>query len=452
MLSTLVVSGLLATSCTTVPNRDVLTAGAPSPAGGSSPSTTTVASRVSGRLLCPPGVGQGSPGVSAHEINIGAISTLSGPIAADFANFVPGMQAYFDMVNAQGGVEGRKIVLKDNLDDAGIPSQFTALAHELIDGNRDFAVGVSSFFFNPSYFVQTCTPTYGYNVTGNWAGPPNLFAAGGSVQAYANLVPAVSYLMRKLNLRSIALLSYDVSSSSAACEETARLLQSNGYKVSYTDFGLSPINADLTPDVQRIKAAGSDFILSCMDVNGNISLLQDLREYGVSHVTELWLNGNDQSVLDHYTKLMQGVYFFIGHVPFTAATKFPGAYPGLEEYLKAMETYSPAVVDDELAVDGWMSAALLVDGIRAAGGDLTQANVVAQTNRFTEFTADGLTTPVDWETGHSVGADYTCFAIIQVRGDAFEPVFTRGSQVFTCVDENVKHPHRIPDPPGTPGG
>ena len=45
------------------------------------------------------------------EIKVAAISTQTGILAADFGSLVPGVRAYFDMVDAHGGVDGRKIVL-----------------------------------------------------------------------------------------------------------------------------------------------------------------------------------------------------------------------------------------------------------------------------------------------------------------------------------------------------
>ncbi len=83
------------------------------------------------------------------------------------------------MINAEGGINGRKLMLAYNLDDGGNPSQFTQLTHTLIDQDHAFAVMVAAYWFTPNYFVETGTPTYGYNVSGNWQGPPNLFAAGG---------------------------------------------------------------------------------------------------------------------------------------------------------------------------------------------------------------------------------------------------------------------------------
>src|ERR1019366_8702471 len=150
---------------------------------GSSPATPGASTSAPSTTIgtTPSTGGSSSPGVTPTAINVGAISTRTGAIASDFDGLAPGVQAYFDMINAEGGINGRKLVLAYNLDDGGQPSQFTQLTHTLIDQDHAFAVMVASYWFTPNYFVETKTPTYGYNVSGNWAGPDNLFAAGGSV-------------------------------------------------------------------------------------------------------------------------------------------------------------------------------------------------------------------------------------------------------------------------------
>ena len=82
------------------------------------------------------------------------------------------MIAYFKTINAEGGINGRKIVLTSNLDDGGSSSQFVQDVHTLIDQDHVFAVGVASAWFTPNYFVETGTPTYGYNVSANWQTAP----------------------------------------------------------------------------------------------------------------------------------------------------------------------------------------------------------------------------------------------------------------------------------------
>jgi ABC-type branched-subunit amino acid transport system substrate-binding protein len=389
--------------------------------------------------------------VTRHEIKVAAISTLSGILAADFGSLVPGVKAYFSMVDAHGGVDGRKIVLAYDLDDAGLASQFQSATHTAIDQDHAFAVAVSSYWFTPSYFAATCTPTYGYNVDGNWAGPPNLFAAGGSVLTLRTIAPAVAYLVDRTRSKSIAILAYGVSTSSDLCRTTGDLLRRAGYRVSFTDLQLPPIDANLAPDVQRIQRAGADFVISCMTVTGNVGLARDIQQYGL-HVHQLWFDGADASVVKKYTKLLQGVYFDVQTVPESAATRFPGVYPGLTTYLKAMKRYAPGYADNALALDGWVSAALMVAGIEAAGRHLTQASVVAATNRITDFTAGGLQEPVDWKTAHTLPTRVACSAFEQVKGTVVAPALGKGKQVFLCFEvSKVRHPHPVAPPPGLPG-
>lgn len=423
-------------------------------AGSGAPGAEAVAWRTkapSSSTSCKPGTGTGAPGVTSKTIDVAAISTLSGILAADFGSLVPGLEAYFDMVNAEGGVDGRTMQLAYNLDDAGLSSQFQADTHTAIDQDHAFAVAVSSYWFTPTYFAETCTPTYGYNVDGNWSGPPNLFAAGGSELQLKTIVPAVAYLLDRTKSTSVAIVAYNVSSSSDLCRTTGTLLRKAGYDVSFTDLKLTPIDANLTPDVQRMQRAGANFVVSCMTVTGNVALARAIQQYGL-HVHQLWFDGADSTVVKKYESLLQGVYFNVQNVPESAARKFPGVYPGLTTYLKAMNRYSPGYAGNALALDGWESAALMVAGIKAAGPHLTQAAVVAATNKLTDFTAGGLEEPVDWATAHTQPTTVACSAFEQVRGTQVEPVLGKGKQVYLCFDTaKVRHPVPVAGPRGLPG-
>ena len=119
-----------------------------------------------------------APGVTSNSITVGTISTQTGTLASNFSSLIYGERAYYNYINAQGGVNGRKINYKYALDDGGNPTTFNQLANTLINQDHVFAVtGVATAFFSPNLFVESGIPTYGYNVTGNWAGPANLFAA-----------------------------------------------------------------------------------------------------------------------------------------------------------------------------------------------------------------------------------------------------------------------------------
>ena len=116
---------------------------------------------------------------------------------------------------------------------------------------------------------------------------------------------------------------------------------------------------------------------------------------------------------------MQGVYFGLQHVPFEAALGLPGVYPGLETYIKEMQKYQPSFTYDEVAFDGWISAAQFVTGLKAVGRDLTQKKLVAAINAETAFTGDGLTTARELDDGtlHDDPAHTAELSIGRPRGE-----------------------------------
>jgi branched-chain amino acid transport system substrate-binding protein len=390
-----------------------------------------------------------APGVTSNSITVGTISTQTGTLASNFASLIYGERAYYDYINAQGGVNGRKIDYKYALDDGGNPTTFNQLANTLINQDHVFAVtGVATAFFSPSLFVESGIPTYGYNVTNNWVPQPNLFAAGGSVQYYPAEGPIVGYVAKATKSTKIAFVAYGIAASSAACQAGAYSLTGAGFDVVYTDFKINYPGTTVATDVQRMKQAGANMVVSCMDVQGNITMARAIQQYGL-HMTQLWFSGNDKSTLQQNQSLMQGVYFSIAHVPFTAPTS---VYPGLSLYLKEMTKYEPKYVDDEVAIQGWESAALFVQGVKMAGNNLTQANVIKEDNSLTAFTAGGLTTPTNWkDAGHTGHAPPYCSAYIKASGTNYVPALNKGQNVFVCFNSiDPKKAPVYPLPTGTP--
>ena len=194
-------------------------------------------------------------------------------------------------------------------------------------------------------------------------------------------------------------------------------------------------------------------MVSCVEDTDDITLARTIQQYGLN-MGQLWLNGYDQALLDQYSTLMKGVYVDAnGFVPFSAVAAFPGSYPGMKQYLSVMKKYQPNYVTNQLAMQGWQSAALLAAGVRAAGSHLTQANLIALTNKITDFTAGGITAPVNWTRAHTTQTFPICPSFVQVKGTKFVPVVSQGHQVFLCFGSstNLKDPTPVAPPPGTPG-
>jgi branched-chain amino acid transport system substrate-binding protein len=89
-------------------------------------------------IAVPAAGGASTPGVTATQIVLGATGPLTGSEAA-YAPTLTGAQAYFDYVNAHGGVNGRKVVLKVE-DDQYNPVQTVQLTQKLVEQEGVFAI------------------------------------------------------------------------------------------------------------------------------------------------------------------------------------------------------------------------------------------------------------------------------------------------------------------------
>jgi ABC-type branched-subunit amino acid transport system substrate-binding protein len=80
-----------------------------------------------------------APGITAHQILIGSHQPLTGPAAPGYSEIAPASNAYFQYVNAHGGIYGRKIKYT-YLDDGYDPSKTVSDVHQLILQDSVYAI------------------------------------------------------------------------------------------------------------------------------------------------------------------------------------------------------------------------------------------------------------------------------------------------------------------------
>ncbi len=78
------------------------------------------------------------PGVTATSVTIGQTIPLSGPVSS-YSTFSRASLAYYDMINAQGGIAGRKINLL-SVDDSFSPPKTVEQTRKLVEGDQVFAI------------------------------------------------------------------------------------------------------------------------------------------------------------------------------------------------------------------------------------------------------------------------------------------------------------------------
>jgi len=195
-----------------------------------------------------------APGVTSNSITVGSIANVTGILSSDFAPAVDGVKAYFDMVNATGGVDGRKLILGYQKDDQGSEATDLTDAQQLVEQDHVFAVvGVATPFFGGStYLAQQGVPTFGYQVSTEWDNSPSLFAAYGSYLDFSTGEMGWSWLAQQLHSTSVGVISYGVAQSADACQAAINGFGSFGIPVGYQDLAYG-IGSDATPDVLAMK-------------------------------------------------------------------------------------------------------------------------------------------------------------------------------------------------------
>lgn len=129
---------------------------------------------------------------------------------------------------------------------------------------------------------------------------------------------------------------------------------------------------------------------------------------------------------------VEGQYVYNFFEPFEEVNK----YPGLKKYVDAMKKYAPRSPINGLSQGSWISGLMFgqaVEKVVAAKGPngLTRANLLTALRETRDFTADGMTGPID--IGNK--ATISCFMVMQVRKGKFVRVYP--DKGLDCNPANV---------------
>ena len=413
---------LVAAGCS---NADSGTAKDPSSGGGAT--VTTASSGERGTFVPISGV----PGVTDSQISYAVIGTkTNNPLGTCILDcYLAGIKAYFAYQNDQGGIYKRQLVVGDVLDDALSQNQTRSL--EVISNGKDFGAFVATLV--PAGFVEldaAGVPTYVWGIHATEEANRKSIFPHMAVQCATCTSRSNPYLIGQSGATKVGVLGYGVSENSKVCADTLKESiekYSNdigGAQVVYFNnqvaFGLPN---GIAPEVTAMKDAGVQYIASCMDLNGMKTLGQELERQGMNDVVMGHPNTYDQQFVTEAGSIFEGDYVTPQFRPFEATPN--DAQTKFQEYM-AKAGAQPT----ELAMVGWINASTAVAGLLAAGPDFDRQNVIDATNTLTDWTAAGLTAPIDWTYQHSppTAGDpgsfpaQECFAPVKIVGGRFQTV------------------------------
>ncbi len=333
------------------------------------------------------------PGASDTEIKVGQTVPFSGPASA-YASIGKTQAAYFNMINDQGGINGRKIKLIQ-YDDAYSPPKAVEQVRKLVEDDEVlltfqiigtpsnaavqkylnakkvpqlFAATGATRFTDPKNFPWTM----GFN--------PNYFTEG---RIYGQ------YILKEHPNAKIGVLYQNDDLGKDYL---------NGLKAGLGDKASSMIVAEASYEVSdptidsqilKIKAAGADLVFSAATPKQAAQAIKKIAEldWKPTHIVDINATSVGAVMKPAGLEASKGVISVnYGKDPLDPTWKDD---PGMKRYFAFMAKYYPeGDKNSNFNVYGYMTAHLLVTVLQMCGDNLTRENVMKQAASLKHVTGD----------------------------------------------------------------
>jgi branched-chain amino acid transport system substrate-binding protein len=311
--------------------------------------------------------GGGDPGISDEEIKIGGSYPFSGPASA-YRSIAEGAKAYFDLVNAEGGVDGRKIEFI-TLDDAYEPPKAVENARRLIEEEQVFAlfntlgtpnnVAIWDYVNEqkvPHLYVATGASLWGANPeehpwTIGWQ--PDYVS---EAQAYAD------YLDKKNPDAKVAVLYQNDAFGKDLLGGFEKAIKGTDIKI-VADESYEVTDPTVESQMAKLANSDADTFLNITTPKFGAQAIAAAHKLGwdVLHIINN-VSASKKLVLEPAG--LEGSQGLIS----TAYYKDPASGqwdddPAMREYKSAMKKYSRADPEDPFCIFGWGAAQTLVEAL-----------------------------------------------------------------------------------------
>ncbi|MEU6021861.1 ABC transporter substrate-binding protein [Micromonospora sp. NPDC047134] len=324
-----------------------------------------------------PGSGEPVPGVTDTEIVVGTHMPLTGPASAGYSKIAPATKAYFDYVNANGGVHGRKITYKI-MDDGYNPATTQQVVRQLVLQDKVFAVinglgtpthtGVLDFLHSnrvPDLFVASGSRS--------WDQPdkyPNTFGFNPDYTVEGKIL--ATHVKSTMPGSKVCFLGQDDDFGRDALVGVEKVLGAGGVTAKQTYV---TSNTNVAPQIGAFKEAGCEVVIlatvpgfTALSV-GTAARLGYRPQWVVSNV------GSDHPTLARQlgdaAGLLEGMVG-LNYLPMQTDTE----NPWIQLFNKINTEHNSGAEFDGNSVYGMAVGYLFVQALQAAGKDLTRQSLI----------------------------------------------------------------------------
>lgn len=339
-------------------------------------------------------------GISKTAITLGQSVALTGPAAALALPFAQGARLYFERVNAEGGVQGRKIELT-TLDDAGNAATALVNTQKLLE-QRVFAL----FGYYGSPQVSAVNPLLKDTdilLFGSMAGAdelrgsryPNVYSVR---PGYAEEAAAITRHAETLGMRKLVILYAGDSESLAALDSAERTMSGMG------------VNLLLKASLQgtdKAVAASPQSVLIISEPKGAATAIRDLRRRGYNGPIYGFSNTGEGLLAGELGPVGGGVVL-VRVVPKSDSGRSP-----LVRQLQAGAAAAKLGRPNVYMLEGYIAAWAFTEALRNAGKEPTRARLRVALDTLQELDLGGFRVNFD---GDRVGSKLLELSLIDSTG------------------------------------
>ena len=318
----------------------------------------------------PPGAP--AQGVSAERIVLGQSVALTGPAAELGIQMRNGARAYFDHVNAQGGVHGRRIELI-TLDDGYEPSRTVPNTRRLIEQDKVFAlfgyVGTPTSAAALPVFTEAKVPYFGPFTGAELLRQPFNRYIFNVRASYYDETDAIVQQVVSIGGKSIAVFYQDDAYGLAGLKGVELATQKRQMKIAA--LGTVERNTvKVAAAVQSIHAARPDAVVMIGAYKACAEFIRQMRKAGSAATFYNVSFVGSKALADELGDEGTGVAI-------SQVVPFPWgrAVPVVKEY-QQLSAKAGHKDYNFTAIEGFIAAKLFVEGLRRAGRDLNREKFI----------------------------------------------------------------------------
>ncbi|MCU0898419.1 MAG: ABC transporter substrate-binding protein [Burkholderiales bacterium] len=313
-----------------------------------------------------------SPGVTATSVVVGQSAPLTGPAAALGTEMRLGAKLYFDQVNAQGGVNGRRIELV-SLDDGYEPAKTDANTKKLINDEKVFAlfgyVGTPTSMAALPIFTEAKVPFFGPFTGAESLRDPfnrNIFHIRAS---YYDETEKIVEQLVTTGLTKIAVFYQNDAYGKAGLAGVERALKARNIPLVATAT-VERNTTDVAKAVSEIVPKQPNAIVMISAYKSIAAFVRAAQKAGFGGQFHNVSFVGSKALADELAQ--DGVGVAISQVvpfPWSPTT------PVVKEYQQAMAKAGEKTISFT-SLEGYVAAKVFVEGLRRAGKDLTREKLV----------------------------------------------------------------------------